>query len=226
MSKRTGTSAKQSLPAGDKTRIALIGAGLKLFGEKGFAAASTREIAAAARANIGSIAYHFGGKHNLHEACARHIVTTIRAIADPVLEQSPAVADPQAAEALFRLAAERMAGIMIAGDEVTDFVPFILREVQHPTRAFDILYEGLIEAIHRRLCQIWAVATGDDPDSDKTAIMVFTMIGQIVYFRIARELVMRRMGWKEIGPAQAGLIATTALDNVMAAMAARREKKS
>lgn len=225
MTKPTGRPARQSLPAGEKTRIALIEAGLRLFGEKGFAATSTREIAGAAGANIGSIAYHFGGKHKLHEACARHIVTTIRAIADPVLEPSPVVSDPQAAEALFRLAAERMAGIMIAGVEVTDFVPFILREVQHPTRAFDILYEGLIDAIHRRLCHIWAVATGEDPDSEATAIMVFTMVGQIIYFRIARELVMRRMGWKKIGPAQAGLIASTALDNVMAAMAVRRERK-
>ncbi|RIK83240.1 MAG: DUF1956 domain-containing protein [Hyphomicrobiales bacterium] len=222
MGKRDGQDAPSS---GDRTRAALIEAGLKLFGEKGFAATSTREIAARANANIGSIAYHFGGKEKLRDACAGHIVATIRTIADPVLERLPVPADPATAEAQFRLAAERMAGFMIAGPEVQDFVQFILREVQQPTRAFDIIYEGLIEAVHRRLCHVWAAATGDDPDSEATSIMVFTVIGQIVYFRIAREVVMRRMGWREIGPAQARLIVTTALDNVMAALSARRERK-
>ncbi len=207
----------------ERTRAALIEAGLKLFGGKGFAAASTREIATEAGANIGSIAYHFGGKEQLRDACAQHIVASIRTVADPVLQRLPVPADPAAAETQLRLAAQRMAGFMIAGPQAADFVQFILREVQQPTKAFDIIYEGLIEVVHRRLCLIWAAATGDDADSEETSIMVFTLIGQIVYFRIAREVVIRRMGWREMGPAQVQLIVTTALDNVMAALAARRE---
>ena len=45
----------------DLTRLALIRAALTLFGSKGFDGTSTRDIAALANANIGSIAYHFGG---------------------------------------------------------------------------------------------------------------------------------------------------------------------
>lgn len=231
MKKRDDTGAAtrpsaEKTSSAERTRAALIDAGLKLFGRKGFAATSTREIAAEARANIGSIAYHFGGKEQLRDACAEHIVASIRSIADPVLQQLPVPSDPATAEAQLRLAAERMAGFLIAGPGVADFVQFILREVQQPTRAFDIVYEGLVEAVHRRLCHVWAAATGDDPDSGETRIVVFTLIGQIVYFRIAREVVVRRMGWQEMGPAQARLIVATALDNVMAALAARRERKS
>ena len=65
----------------DQTRLALVQAALKLFGQKGFDGTSTREIATAARANIGSIAYHFGGKEGLRSACAEHIVDTVNAIA-------------------------------------------------------------------------------------------------------------------------------------------------
>ena len=61
-------------PSAEQTRQALIRAALKLFGAKGFDGTSTREIAAAARANIGSIAYHFGGKEGLRLACADFIV--------------------------------------------------------------------------------------------------------------------------------------------------------
>ena len=209
----------------EKTRGALIAAGLKLFGEKGFAAASTREIAAEARANIGSIAYHFGGKSELRDACANHIVETVARVADPVLAAMPLAGSPEEAEAQFRRAAERMAGFLVAAPEVSNFVQFILREIQHPGPAFDIIYAGLVEKVHHRLCAIWAAASGDDPESDRTKIAVFTMIGQTVYFRIAREAVLRRMGWREIGAAEAGLITATVLENAVAALAAHREKK-
>lgn len=223
---RQATIAPKDAPSsGERTRAALIEAGLKLFGRNGFAATSTREIAAEAKANIGSIAYHFGGKEKLRDACAEHIVASIRAVADPVLARLPVPDDPAAAQAQFRLAAERMAGFMVAGPQVEDFVQFILHEIQQPTRAFDIIYEGLIEAIHRRLCHLWAAAAGEDPDSEATRIVVFAMIGQIVYFRIARAVVTRRMDWPEIGPAQTRLIVETALDNVTAALSARRERK-
>src|SRR5690606_12166102 len=138
MKKRDDTGAAtrpsaEKTSSAERTRAALIDAGLKLFGRKGFAATSTREIAAEARANIGSIAYHFGGKEQLRDACAEHIVASIRSIADPVLQQLPVPSDPATAEAQLRLAAKRMAGFLIAGPGVADFVQFILREVQQPT---------------------------------------------------------------------------------------------
>ena len=48
------SSTSGPLPASDQTRLALIRAALKLFGAKGYEGASTREIAAAANANIGA----------------------------------------------------------------------------------------------------------------------------------------------------------------------------
>ena len=51
------TSRREASPA-DVTRAALVRAALTLFGRQGFDGTSTREIAAEAKANIGSIAYH------------------------------------------------------------------------------------------------------------------------------------------------------------------------
>jgi len=212
-------------PSAEKTRAALIEAGLRLFGEKGFAATSTREIAAEAKSNIGSIAYHFGGKDALRDACAAHIVETVANVADPVLAAMPVPADPREAEAQLRRAIERMAGFLVAAPEVSSFVQFILREIQHPGPAFDIVYAGVIEKVHRRLCAVWAVASGGDPESDETKLAVFAMIGQTVYFRIAREAVQRRMGWRGIGAAEAGLITGTVLENALAALAVRKKSR-
>lgn len=208
----------------DRTRAALIEAALQLFGEKGFAATSTREIASAARANIGSIAYHFGGKEALRDACAAHIVETVRGRAGPVLD-APLPTDPDAARTQLRLVVERMAVFMLAGPELAGFVRFILHELQYPTYALDIIYAGLFEPVHRRLCEVWAVATGAEPESEAVKIAIFTMIGQLVYFRIGREAVIRRLGWAEIGEAEARRIAAQAISNMMAALdAAGREQ--
>jgi TetR/AcrR family transcriptional regulator len=47
------------------TRARLLGAALSLFAQKGFAATSTRELAAAADCNISMIAHYFGSKEGL-----------------------------------------------------------------------------------------------------------------------------------------------------------------
>jgi AcrR family transcriptional regulator len=50
------------------TRDRLIEAAKVIFADKGYEAASVREITAAAAANLGAITYHFGSKQGLYEA--------------------------------------------------------------------------------------------------------------------------------------------------------------
>jgi AcrR family transcriptional regulator len=59
--------------------MALIHAALQLFGSKGFDATSTREIAGMAKANIGSIAYHFAGREGRRLAAAAYMSKRYRA---------------------------------------------------------------------------------------------------------------------------------------------------
>ena len=106
--------------------------------------------------------------------------------------------------------------------KVTGAQLFVLRELAHPTAALDVIYAGVFEPTHKRLCQIWAEATGEGADSDRTKLIVFTMIGQVIYFRIGREAVLRRMGWKDIGPKEAAAIVAVAKDNLAAVLAARK----
>ncbi|WP_311030298.1 CerR family C-terminal domain-containing protein [Mesorhizobium koreense] len=210
----------------EQTRQALIGAGLKLFGENGFAGTSTRQLAAAANANIGSIAYHFGSKEGLRAACAGFIVETIKDMASQALDATdPSVADPEAASRQLSAALERMVAFVVVSPEAGAIVQFILRELSQPTAALDIIYEGVFEPTHRRLCQIWAAATGEDADSERTRIAVFTMIGQIVYFRIGRIAVMRRMGWSDIGTREAAAIVAVARDNLAAMLVSRKGER-
>lgn len=207
----------------DQTRTALVHAALKLFGRQGFDGTSTREIAAEAKANIGSIAYHFGSKEGLRAAAADFIVETIQGIAGQALgaPQAAAASNPAAARAQLFAALERMVGFVVASPQAGEIVQFVLRELSHPTAALDRIYAGVFEPTHRRLCQIWEQATGEPAESEKTKLTVFTVIGQVIYFRIGREAVMRRMGWREIGDNEAAKVVAVATDNLRAMLAAR-----
>jgi len=223
MSKETSAKRPQrdASPA-DQTRAALVQAALKLFGRRGFDGTSTREIAAEAKANIGSIAYHFGGKEGLRAAAADFIVETIQGIAGQALGAAQAAAStPEAARAQLFAALERMVGFIVASPQAGEIVQFVLRELSHPTAALDRIYAGVLEPTHRRLCQIWEQATGEPAESEATKLIVFTIIGQVIYFRIGREAVMRRMGWREIGDKEAAKVVAVAADNLRVMLAAR-----
>lgn len=222
------TPSENGSPA-DLTRKALVLAALRLFGRQGFDGTSTREIAAAANANIGSIAYHFGGKEGLRTAAADHVVETMRMIAGQAMGAldvpDPVSTSEDAARAQLFLALDRMVTFVVARPEAGEIVQFVLRELSQPTDALDRIYDGIFEPAHRRLCALWEQATGEPAESEHTKLTVFTMIGQIVYFRIGREAVMRRMGWNEMGAAEAAKVTAIARENLDATLHARKGKK-
>jgi len=213
---------RQEAPPAEQTRAALVAAALKLFGRQGFDGTSTREIAAEAKANIGSIAYHFGGKEGLRIAAADHIVDTIQAVAGQALgAAATAPSSQEAARAQLFAVLEGMVSFIVASPQAGEIVQFVLRELSHPTAALDRIYAGVFEPTHRRLCQVWEQATGEPAESEATKLTVFTVIGQVIYFRIGREAVLRRMGWREIGKAEAAKVVAVATDNLKAMLAAR-----
>lgn len=213
---------QQRTESAAETRQSLVLTALRLFGEKGFEATTTREIAAAAGANIGSISYHFGGKEGLHAACAEFIVATMRSVIGVTFDIDAPDAETMLEPDEARRRLSQLSGVMIAflaaRPEAELIAPFILREMTHPTEALQKIYGQVIEPVHKRLCRVWADATGMAHDDPQTLLSVFAMIGQVVYFRLAREIVLRRMGWSELGDRQAGEIASVLERNLAAVL--------
>ncbi|MEN3601473.1 CerR family C-terminal domain-containing protein [Brucella abortus] len=215
----------QASLSSEQTRKALIVAALRLFGAKGYEATSAREIASLAKANIGSIAYHFGGKAGLRLAAADYIVETFRLIAAQALGNFQPAGfsreEREDARAQMISALERMVHFIVARPETGEIVQFLLRELAHPTAALDRIYKGVFEPVHKRLCMIWEAATGEAAESEATRLVVFTLVGQIFYFRIAQEAVKRRMNWPVMGSDQADMVAGVVKQNLAAMLDAR-----
>ena len=210
------------------TREALIRAGLDLFGRHGFEASSIRQIAQVAGVNSAGIAYHFGGKDGLRQACAEAVVATMKqrvfgaAAAMPPLDGLA----PEAAVELLLGIVGRVTAFATQAQESETIARFVLREMMEPTSAFETLYEGLVGPVHGQVCRLWAAATGMAPEAEATKLAVFATIGQVLYFRLARPAVMRRMGWEAIGPAESEAIAGVIRANVRASIASMRENRS
>ena len=205
--------------AADQTRMALIGAALDLFGQRGFDATSTRDIAAAAGVNIAGIAYHFGGKDGLRTACATHVAETMGALFAPHL--AVPVDAATAAERLERMMRNFLA-FMLARPEAGGIARFVMREQMERTPAFDILYDGVFLPVHSHACRLWGAATGRKAETPATRLAVFAQIGQMLYFRLAWPIVGRRMNWSAPGPDQVEAVTTTVIANLRTALAAGR----
>jgi len=207
----------------EQTRAALISAALKLFGQKGVEATSTREIAAEAGANIASIAYHFGGKEGLRLACAGYVAQRLKSVAGAAFLSTSADLSKEEIIARFEAGLAAMLNFLLLRPEAREVAAFILREVSAPGPAIDVIYKELFGPVHTALCRMWGSVTGEEPESAKNKIAVFALIGQVVYFRIGLPLVMKRMNWDLIGENEVEQIRSVLMTNLRRIAAGEKE---
>jgi AcrR family transcriptional regulator len=226
---RTRPSAVSVRPEGAADAPArLIGAAIELFGRKGFEATSTREIARAAGVNIAGIAYHFGGKQGLYEACASHIAGFVRSRIEQRLGTiDPARPDfrtPDQAVAALREMLSAMIGLLLATPQMASFARFVLREQMDPSPAFDILFEATMEPLHMHICRLWSAATGEPADAEETIARMLGLLGQVFMFRLARAGALRRLGWTDMGERETMVVERMVHGSLDALLAAARRR--
>jgi AcrR family transcriptional regulator len=217
MAEHSGVTEGSVSVGGEDTRQSLILAGLKLFGARGFDGASVREIASEAKANIAAIGYHFGGKEGLRTACAEFVAEAIRSLASKAVGSEldvAAVRSPLEAREILHRFLRRLVPFLLADGRARLMMHFMLREINNRSVAFDIVYAGVMEPTHRRLCRLFAKATGRDGESEEVRLAVFTVIGQVLYFRLGQEIVLRRMAWPEYGAREADAVSAMIAANL------------
>lgn len=101
----------------------------------------------------------------------------------------------------------------------------MVREQMDPSPTFEILYGGLIEPRHRRLCRLWGRATGEDPESERVIIAVSALFGQVMFFRVGRATALRRLGWPTIDEDNVEKIVAAVREATRAVLAVHRAGK-
>ena len=219
--------ATNELGRGPLARAALIRAGVQVFGENSLASATTREIAQLAGQNISAIAYYFGNKEGLYFAVAHHIGDILLERLGPLLDEIEAQLgqgshDPETCLHLFG----RLIGASLSThQEMLAVTSIVVKEQMHPTKAFDILYEGCLERLHQVGARLIEAYTGEPPGQQETVLRFHALLGQSLAFRFARETIVRRAGWRDIGPDQVALIERVVTEQVCDALRGLRWRR-
>ncbi|MBJ7221218.1 MULTISPECIES: transcriptional regulator CecR [unclassified Brenneria] len=204
---------KPGLPSrGDQTRQQLINAALEVFGEYGLKAATTRDIANRAGQNMASIAYHFQSKEGLYLAVASWIAEYIRQIYRPLEAEIEAYLQlpptRQSAEQTMDYLQRCLFNFsrLMTRQETLNISRIMSREQLSPTDAYPLIHQQVIEPLHRLMTQLVARYTGMDEEDRLATIHTHALIGEVLAFRVARETILLRAGWQEIGTEQTTLI--------------------
>jgi AcrR family transcriptional regulator len=219
--------APHELGRGPLARAALIRAGVQVFGENSLASATTREIAQLAGQNISAIAYYFGNKEGLYFAVAHHICDTLVERLGPLLDEIEAqlslgTHEPEVCLHMFG----RLIGASLSThQEMLTVTSIVVKEQMHPTKAFDILYEGCLERLHQVGARLIEAYTGETPGRQETVLRFHALLGQSLAFRFARETIVRRAGWSDIGPEQVALIERVVTEQVCDALRGLRWRR-
>ena len=202
----------------DRTKAALIKAAFERFADKGYTATSTREIAAAAKTNIASINYHFGSKAGLRMACAETIVERMSKIRpDPLDTNMPEII--RTAQSPFEAMALQQIQLILNIEGIEPMLRFLLREAHAKGEVFDHIYTHFFSPMFEHFAGLFRETIGR-PESEfsqeMSKLVVFSIIGQLAYFRIGQPVVLRHMQWSAYSETETAKILAILQTNIQA----------
>lgn len=175
------------------------------FGRYGIDGASTRAIARDAETTMSAITYHFGGKDGLYLAAAEHIAASIAdklALAEEACRGEsaafPAPLEPAEARIVLHRLVARMIEVIVR-DGSPSFARFIIREQAEPTAAFELIYDGALKRLIERIKGLVEAVSAVRLSELEARVHAYTLLGQVLVFRIARATVLAGTGWGEMG---------------------------
>ena len=204
---------------GDDTRTKLLTTAIRLFGDCGYDAVTTRMLADDAEANVAAIKYHFGSKDDLYVAAIDHIVGLMAPRLELVLSmagQARSIAgnDPERQAVLIKQVVEAVLGVFL-GAEFRPVVRFVLRELLFPGPHFPRVYDAIPRQLHEAWTDIVAWVLELDAADPVAIVRSQAVIGQVIVYQVGRAILQRRLGVDDYGEAELALIHQQATASIL-----------
>ena len=163
--------------APDPTREKLLQIAGPVFANRGYRAATIRDICAEAGTNGAAVNYHFGDKLGLYTEVVQQ---SVRA-AEVVAVHNALNRDAPPEEILRSLIRARLRGV--PGEDRPDWHSRLLaHEFAQPTPALRQLIEKLARPIHKRLLELIGRIIGLPPNDDNTRLCAISVVGQVLAY--------------------------------------------
>lgn len=168
----------------DDTAHRVVEAAGPIFAEKGYEAATVREICSRAGVNLASVNYHFGDKQQLY-------LDTVTLAHTLLLEEVPPAQWPPDASPQQKLAAfiHAMLTRMLGQRQLGWQVRLLVREMLDPTIACKPLVRDFIRPQLNQLLEILDDLLPAHVDEQRRYQAAFSVVGQCLHYRVAREFV-------------------------------------
>jgi AcrR family transcriptional regulator len=216
---------------GEETRARIIAAAMRLFGEKGYEGASTRDIAAAAGVNAPALQYYFDNKEGVLRACIEYIADLAwDSLADRVIEAERLIAEGADDETLIEAYCDiqtRAAEFKFKAADQDDWRLFMAR--QQAGLDPDIGFEAVFRRISVRTFAVAAAiigrVTGQPADNEEVRIRAVALSGQFQVFHVYRRMALRVLDWDEINAERQALVKKVVRDHTRELLCAFAAKK-
>jgi AcrR family transcriptional regulator len=176
----------------DESRTRLLHTAGEIFAEKGFHAATVREICQKAGVNIASINYYFGDKENLYVETVKEAASHCEAAA-PLPTWPPGTPPRTKLREFIRTFLTRV--VMLR--EPAWHGLLIMREISQPTRACVELVDNFIRPTFGVLQTILAELLPADVPQVQRRLIAFSIVGQCLHYRVARPIMSLLVGQAE-----------------------------
>jgi len=177
----------------DETRSRLLEAAGQIFAEKGFQAATVREICGRAGVNLAAINYHFGDKEHLYVEAVQH---AHHCGGQQVPPEWPSGTPP-----------EEKLRALVHGTFLRLLDPrrpawhsrLMARELSEPTHACVELVESYIRAQFEVLDGILEELMPRGAAPEDRHLVAFSIVGQCIHFKLHRPIAELLVGPEELG---------------------------
>jgi AcrR family transcriptional regulator len=207
---------------GEETRVRIIAAAIRLFGDKGYEGASTRDIAAAASVNAPALQYYFDNKEGVFRACVEFIADRAWSdLSEGVVQAEQRLAAGADDEALIEAYCDiqtRAADFKFKAADQDDWRLFMARQQAglDPGIGFEAVFRRISVRTFAVAAAIIGRLTGQPADDEKVRIRAVALSGQFQVFHVCRRMALALLDWDEIDTERQALIKEVVRDHTRA----------
>jgi TetR/AcrR family transcriptional regulator, regulator of cefoperazone and chloramphenicol sensitivity len=172
--------------ASDPTREKLLDAAGRVFADRGYEAATVREICRRAGANVAAVNYHFRDKQGLYAQVLLRMAGEAR-----IEGMRAALNESGAPEEIFRRVIKaRMQGLGTHRPPDWHF-RIVAREFSHPTPAMSRMIDKVSRPLYERMLDLIGKIIQLPVDNEKTRLCTYSVMGQIILYALASPILMK-----------------------------------
>jgi TetR/AcrR family transcriptional regulator, regulator of cefoperazone and chloramphenicol sensitivity len=186
----------------DLTRDKLVEAAGYVFAERGYRAATIREICRRAGANVAAVNYTFGDKMGLYTEVLRRSMRAAQTAAMSVaMDASLSPEDTIRGVIRARL-------MSLCREARPDWaIRLVMHEFSHPTPAMARVVDEGMRPIYDRVRKAVGEIIGMPPDHETTRLSVNSIVGQILFYTFSQPVLARLQPELKLTPDQLDRIA-------------------